>query len=242
MKFIKRLSISYMIIATLFFVSANFAKTMISFMGAPGSGKGTLASRCMNELHFGSLSVGNILREEISKGTPLGKKVECINHGKFASDELVIEVVDKWLNENFGTIETLILDGFPRTSHQAELFLELLAKHFKDVSLRVINLCASDVTVTRRIVNRLVCEKCQAPTSQALQNDASISTCSICGGNLIKRADDKAEVIHGRLEVYAHHAEALNAVYDKAGIKIDEIDVNDKNPEEIFQEFKELVK
>lgn len=236
-------------ISTLLFIALsliiNFSnvqtKTMISFMGAPGAGKGTLAGKCITELKYTSLSVGNLLREEIAKGTALGKKAECIKTGKLASDELVVELVKSWLISNLAKTETIILDGFPRTAHQAELFLNLLHTKFNDVSLRVIDLKVSDQTVIQRISNRLVCEKCQEPTSQASLKDATKLVCAMCEGKLIKREDDKEKVVRDRLKVYVEHAELLRNVHKRTNVRIDCIDIENKTPQQVFEAFKELL-
>ena len=217
-------------------------KTLISFMGAPGAGKGTLAGKCVTELKYGSLSVGNILREEIAKGTPLGKEAECINQGKFASDELVTKIVESWLEENLAKIDTIILDGFPRTACQAQLFLDLLHAKFSNVSFRVIELVSGESVVTQRLASRLVCEKCQMPESTAFLQDPTKLICATCGGNLIKRADDKAEFVPDRLKTHAQHAESLLELHNKAQVKIDRIFVENKTPQQVFDEFKKLTR
>jgi adenylate kinase len=214
------------------------SQTIISFMGAPGSGKGTLAGKCIKELKYTSFSVGNLLREEIAKGTPLGKKVECIKEGKFISDKLVGEIVAAWLTENLPKTDTLVLDGFPRTVRQAKLFLDFMHTKFNNVSFRVVDLLVADETVVQRIADRLVCEKCQTPESRALLDNSTKLTCGMCSGNLIKREDDKEEVVRERLKIYAEHAKLLLDVYKKADVKIDSICVVRKTPRQVFDELK----
>lgn len=220
---------------------AGKPKTIISFMGAPGAGKGTLAAKCINELKYTSLSVGNLMREEIAQGTPLGKKVECIKDGKFVSDELVTAIVEAWLTENIDKIDTVILDGFPRTAPQAELFLNLLRTKFNNISFRFIDLMVTDETVVRRLADRLVCEKCQMPESQTFFKGSTKLICGTCGGNLIKREDDKAEIVRDRLKTYAGHEKLLLDFQKRTHVEIDHIDVENKTPQQVFNEFKELV-
>jgi adenylate kinase len=213
---------------------------MVSFMGSPGSGKGTLAQKCIKKFNCASLSVGNVLREEIAKGTELGKKVECINTGRFAADELVIEVVDAWLHENMERFDTIILDGFPRTVKQADLFLNLLNTKFKTVSFKVVNLDATDETIMYRILNRLVCEKCQNTTS-ALRVHNKLLTCKKCEGNLIKREDDTKDIIKNRFNLYAKYSNELLDFYVKSQIHVDIINAEDKSPSKIFCELEKLL-
>lgn len=220
------------------FSHSLLAQRFISLMGAPAAGKGTLAGKCVKELGSMSLSVGNLLREEIARGTGLGKEVSCIMQGRLASDELVVSVVKAWLDRNFNDIDILILDGFPRTANQAELFVELMHERYHDVSVQVVNLRVTDETAIRRIENRLICEGCQEPT---VRTDRTELLCEFCGGKLIKRADDTEEIMLGRLEIYAKHKEALCGAYDKEKVKVNHIDVENKTPQEIFEEFKEIV-
>ena len=244
-------SLPVLLLLVILFVNSSFCfpknqaigkpKIIISFMGAPGAGKGTLAAKCIKELKYTSLSVGNLLREAITQGTSLGKEVECIKEGKLVSDELVTAIVEAWLTENFAKIDTLIFDGFPRTARQAELFFNLLHTKFNNTSFRFINFVITDEAVVRRLAGRLVCEKCQVPESRAFLKDSTKLICGVCGGNLIKREDDKAEVVRDRLKVYAEHAKSLFDVQKRADVKIDYIDVENKTPQQVFNEFKELL-
>jgi len=223
--------------------SAAQPKTILSFMGAPGSGKGTLAEKCIKDLKYKSLSTGNLLREAVAQETELGKKADIyMKEGKLVPDELVTSIVEEWLNKNLPHIRTLILDGFPRTAHQAELFLDLLRTKFNNISFRVVDLVISDETIVKRLADRLVCEKCQAPYSQQLLKDPQKLICEICGGKLIQRKDDKEEVVRNRLKVYAEHAKPLLDVYEASGIKIDQINAEGKTPQQVFDEFKERLK
>lgn len=218
-------------------------KAIFAFIGAPGSGKGTLAEKCIKELNYTSFSTGNLLREAVAQETELGKEAQSyMKEGKLVPDELVTSLVEDWLTQNLHKIDTLILNGFPRTAHQAELFLDLLRRKFKNASLRVVELLISDESIVKRLADRLVCEKCQAPYSRKLLKDPTKLTCEICGGKLIQREDDKEEVVRQRLKLYKVHAGPLLDTYKAAGIQIDQINVEDKTPQQVFDEFKDLLK
>jgi len=216
-------------------------KTIIGFMGAPGSGKGTLSEKCIKELKYNALSTGNLLRKAIAEKTGLGKDAQkYIKDGKLVPDNLVISIVQDWLSKNLGNIETLILDGFPRTANQAELFLKLLKSKFKNVSFKVVDLEISDESIINRLSDRLICEKCQAPYSRKLLAPGTL-ICEICGGKLIQRADDKEDIIRNRLKEYHEHAMPLLNVYKSSDITIDQINVENKKPQEVFEEFKKTL-
>ena len=236
------LFVAISVVANLFCFHRCFAlgkpKTVISFLGAPGAGKGTLAEQCIKKLNYTSLSVGNLMREAITQGTPLGKQVACINEGKFVSDELVTAIIEAWFTENLDKIDTLILDGFPRTAGQAGLFLNLLSTKFNNISFRVFDFRVTDETVVQRLADRLVCKKCQAPASRAFFKDAVSLACETCGGTMIKREDDKEEIVRSRLKAYEGYAALLFDLYKQADIKVDVISVEKKTPQQVFDEFK----
>lgn len=214
-------------------------KTIFTFMGAPGSGKGTLAELAIKGLGYTSLSTGNLLREAVAQSTELGKEAQgYMQEGKLVPDTLVMSIINDWFNKNLSTVNTLILDGFPRTQNQATLFIELLKK-FPDVSFRVLEITIPDEVIVERMANRLVCEKCQAPYSRKLLKDSSV--CEKCGGTLIQRQDDKPETVRERLKVYEQTVSPMRNVYKKAGLQIDTIDAVSKTPDQLFEEFKQLV-
>jgi len=218
-------------------------KTIFTFIGAPGSGKGTLAEQCVKKLGFTTLSPGNLLREAVARGDELGKQIQVyMKEGKLVSDELVTSIVANWLSKNIPNIDILILDGFPRTVRQAELFLELLRTKFTNASLRVIELIIPDEVIIKRLADRLVCEKCQAPYSRKLLKDPTILICESCGGKLIQREDDKEEIVCGRLKIYAEHAKPLLDIYRAVGLAIDQLNVEGKSPQQVFHDFKKLLK
>ena len=217
-------------------------KTIYTFMGAPGTGKGTLADKAIQNLDVTSLSTGNLLREAVAKGDEFGKKVESyMKQGALVPDEIITSIVEKWLDTNLATIDNLILDGYPRTAKQAHMLIEMLNKKFPNVSLRVIEITVPDEVIIKRLADRLVCEKCQTPYARRRLKDPKRLICDNCGGNLILREDDKPETVRERLKVYAQTANPMRDVYKQTGITINTITGEDKNPEQLFEAFYTLI-
>jgi len=217
-------------------------KMILTFMGAPGSGKGTIAEKAVTDLNFKTLSTGNLLREAVASGSDLGKKAQgYMQSGQLVPDELVMSLVENWLSKNLKNIDKLILDGYPRTANQAKLLLDLIQNKFKDVNLNVVEILIPDDIVVERLTSRLVCEKCQAPYSRKNITDIEAASCEKCDGKLIQREDDKESVIRERLQVYANNAGALRNIYKVASIPIINIHVAGKEKEAIYNEFKQLL-
>ncbi len=216
--------------------------TILTFLGAPGSGKGTIAEQCVKELGFATVSTGNLLREAVARGDDLGKQVEgLMKEGKLVPDELITTIVESWLSRNLKDIKTLVLDGYPRTEKQAQQFLDLLKNKFPQVSLRVVEIVISDAAIINRLADRLVCENkaCQAVYSRKTLNGTD--KCVRCGGKLIQREDDKEDVVKERLNVYAQHAVPLLNFYKAAGVRFDQLMVEGKSVSDVFAEFKKII-
>jgi adenylate kinase len=214
--------------------------TILTFLGAPGSGKGTIAEQCVKDLGFATVSTGNLLREAVARGDELGKQVEgLMKEGKLVPDELITSIVESWLTRNLKDIKTLVLDGYPRTEKQAQQFLDLLKTKFPQVSLRVVEIVISDAAIINRLSDRLVCESCHAVFSRKMLNETE--KCLKCGGKLIQREDDKPEVVKERLNVYAQHAQPLLNFYKAAGVRFDQLTVEGKTVKDVFAEFKKIL-
>lgn len=222
--------------------AAAATKTIFSFLGAPGSGKGTLSEQAVKQLGFKTVSTGNLCREEIASGSQKGKMIEvCTKSAQLVSDDVITEMVQNWLSKQTGDTP-IILDGYPRTQKQAAMLADMLKTKFPHYRLRVISLNITDEDeVVKRISDRLVCEKCQAVYNRTLLKDPTNLVCEKCGGTLIQRADDKEEVVRKRLVDFNKNNAEIVAFYTSAGIAVEPLIVSYTTPQAIFENFKKMV-
>lgn len=208
-------------------------------LGAPGAGKGTQAELLSQKLGIPHISTGDMLREEVKKGTPLGGKVRVyMAEGELVPDEIILEVMKKRLQQK-DCEKGFILDGFPRTLVQAES-LESLSKEIGKSIDRVIKIKISAEAVIGRLSARLVCELCGADYNLETRSPRETGICDLCGGKLEQRIDDRKEVILNRLQVYEKQTEPLETFYHKQG-KLLEID-GGRNKEQVLAEILEAVR
>lgn len=214
------------------------------FFGAPGSGKGSLAGMCVERLGWRQLSTGNLFRKHISEGTELGNQIDfAIKSGKLVDDEVVVKMVAGWVFENISSTKAIILDGFPRTLVQAQIFMDLLKKDFPNASVSVVKLEISDEKVIARLSSRRTCQKCNAIYSVVKESERGPqvdNVCDSCESILVQRNDDKPETIVTRLEVYHKHAGQLLRFYEQLGVKIETMNV-EKTLDKVFENFITLV-
>ncbi len=218
-------------------------KIIYSFFGPPGSGKGTLAEMCVKQFGYKMLSTGNLFRKHISLKTDFGKTVEdFLNKGKLVPDELVNNMVGDWLKTKSVTGCPIILDGYPRTSGQAERFLKTFHSFAPGYEFRVIYFTISDEEVVKRLTNRFVCQNknCQAvypPFASAVKK----GICGLCGDKISKRDDDRADIIKERLRRYPNYRNDILGYYEAIGKHVDPFDVEGKTIEETFKSFEEIL-
>lgn len=223
--------------------SSNTPLVIFTFLGAPGSGKGTLAENCVKDLHFQMLSTGNLIREQIAKNTEFGRKLQgYTSTGQLVPDELIIDMVKEWISQHAANQHPIILDGFPRTAAQADALFAFLNTDYPNHIMRVIELRISDDAVVRRISNRVMCsnKECQAIYNVELMGGKLLERCTKCGSPLVQREDDREEVVRNRLSVYAKTRDQLVEFYKQHGLTINEIDVETKMPQDVFELFKEI--
>lgn len=194
-------------------------------LGAPGSGKGTLAKNIVKHYGIPQISTGDILRANSAFGTILGKKAkEYMDQGKLVPDELVIDLLKQRLNEK-DCKNGFILDGFPRTIPQAEE----LAKFAKIDKVVLIDLPFE--VIEDRVVNRRICSNCGEIYNA---KDYSSTTCAKCGAPLYQRDDDKLETVRNRLEVYEKQTAPLINFYADKLCKINSLG----SPDDTFKAAK----
>jgi adenylate kinase len=171
-------------------------------MGPPGAGKGTLASLLKETLKVPHISTGDILREEMKKGSPLGKKAKgFIETGALVPDELVTALVEKRLATGKDLKKGFMLDGFPRTLAQAKDLDGILAKLKRPLD-RAIYLESTLPVIIQRLTGRRVCRKCGTGFHVTNRPPKKAGVCDLCRGELYQRADDNEETIRKRMDVY----------------------------------------
>ena len=227
-------------------IDNKLSKTVISFLGAPGSGKGTLSGLCKKELGFEVLSTGDLCRDVISSESELGKKIKfIIDGGNLVPDDLMIEMVNSWLKDKIKLKKTIILDGFPRTVGQAKAFVEVLKSGEFDINFRIVAVRVSDEVIIERLATRMVCQKCKSiystsPSSPFRSKNEGI--CDKCGSDLIKRDDDKEEVVRERLKVYGRHEGELLDFYKSVNLPIEILRVEEgKSTKDAFEDLKKIM-
>lgn len=203
------------------------------FLGPPGAGKGTLAKQASEKLKVPHISTGDLFREAIHAGTPLGKEVQSIlARGDLVPDTLTIQLVKDRLNKA-DCKDGFILDGFPRTIPQAE------ALQAFSPPTQVINFLLSEEEIIRRLSGRRSCPKCGAIYHTVFNPPKQNGFCDSCGSTLITRKDDTIEAIKNRLEVYNSQTVPLIEFYRSRGI-LSNIDAS-PSPENVLKSFLNLI-
>jgi adenylate kinase len=176
-------------------------------LGPPGAGKGTQAERFARTRGIPRISTGDILREAVQVGTPVGLKAKSImDRGELVGDDVVIEIVRERLDRPDAR-PGFVLDGFPRTVAQAEALDTIMIG--KD-PLIVIDIVVAADEIVRRLGTRMICDVCG---SNAAHDSAAGLCCATCGGRMVQRADDNADVIKERLRVYERQTKPLVEYY-----------------------------
>ena len=179
------------------------------FLGPPGAGKGTQAQVICEKLSIPHISTGDMLRSAIANKTPTGLKAKAyVESGALVPDEVLIEMVRERLS-NADCANGYLLDGFPRTVHQAEALNEISAPD------RVIDVEVKDERLMARLTGRRVCKNCANTFHISTLKDEKV--CPDCGGELYQRKDDSPETIANRLNVYHSQTAPLIDFYTKAG-------------------------
>ena len=171
-------------------------------MGPPGAGKGTQAQRLEKKLVIVQLSTGDMLRAEVASGSDLGLQAkEVMNSGGLVSDKLIIAMISTRI-DNEDCENGFILDGFPRTSPQAEALDVMLKEKGLEID-HVIEIEVDDDAMVKRITGRVSCSGCGAGYHEEFQKTKVEGICDQCGGKEFShRADDNVETVRSRLSSY----------------------------------------
>ena len=181
-------------------------------LGAPGAGKGTQAELLMEKLHIPGISTGNMLREAMRNGTPVGEKAKYyMDNGLLVPDEVIMDIVAERVVQH-DCKNGFILDGVPRTLAQAEALQERGVQIDHVVSIEI-----DDSVIEGRMTGRRVCGNCGASYHIEANPSKVEGKCDLCGGELTIRKDDAPETVRRRLVVYHEQTEVLKDFYAKLG-------------------------
>lgn len=190
---------------------------IIIMLGAPASGKGSVAEIVSEEFNIPAISSGDIFRKHITEQTEIGKKLnEYVTKGELVPDSIVIEMLKDRLEEDDAK-NGAILDGFIRTIPQAKAFDEMLKETGNKIDI-VVNLEVPDEEILERVTNRRICKNCKAVYNTVLSPSKVEGVCDKCGGPLYQRDDDTLEKATNRLKIYYKETAPLTEYYKNTGV------------------------
>lgn len=201
----------------------------IILLGPPGSGKGTVAEKIEKEFQLKHISAGALLREEISKGTAIGKKIKkTVESGELVPDELVTQLVKQEIKNR----KDYLLDGFPRTVNQARAIEDLRIP-------MVIYLDIAEKEVVTRLSGRRECSTGEHNYHIRFLPPKKAGVCDVDGTKLIQRKDDDPEVIQERFRVYDTQTRPVADYYRKKGL-VKVVDAAQK-PEKVYEDVRKII-
>ncbi|NOT57017.1 MAG: adenylate kinase [Deltaproteobacteria bacterium] len=184
----------------------------VVLVGPPGAGKGTQARALQSTFGIPQISTGDLLREAVREGTPLGKQARTyMDKGELVPDSVVVSLVAERIQKPDCT-KGFLLDGFPRTIVQADAIAAELDR-IKQQLDAAISIVVTRQELVERLSGRWVCRSCQAMYHERFTPPRKSGVCDACGGELYQRTDDKAETINARLEVYERSTAPLLSYY-----------------------------
>ena len=189
----------------------------IILLGPPGAGKGTQAARLQADRGMIQLSTGDMLREAVAAGTPVGLKAKAVmERGELVSDAIVSALIGERLDAS--SDRGAIFDGFPRTQAQAEALDLLLAERGRHLD-HVIELAVDEDELVKRITGRFSCAKCGAGYHDSFRPTKVDGICDVCGSTEFKRRpDDNEQTVRTRMAEYRAKTQPILPYYDRKGL------------------------
>ncbi len=215
---------------------SNRHSLAIVLFGSPGSGKGTQSKYLVRWLGIPQISTGDMLREHVRLGTPVGKVVEArMKAGALVPDRLVNELVFDRIRKP-DCQGGFILDGYPRTPEQATEMMRVLAA--SDTTEVVIHLVVDYNVIISRMAGRRVCPKCGTLYNAISNRPAKEGVCDLDGEALVVREDDRPDVVRERLKEYEELTRPVIEFFGRAGVQLFEVDASEQGPEAIFDNIR----
>jgi adenylate kinase len=216
------------------------SRLCLILFGAPGSGKGTQAKLLKQSLGVAHISTGDMLRERIASGDPLGLEVESImKAGSLVSDETVNRLVEERIEEPDAK-SGFILDGFPRTVTQAKLLGQVLKA--KGIVPLVMHLKVDYNVIIARLSGRRLCPTCGNLYSVTPNVQAASEVCDYDGTKLVVREDDREDVVRARLLAYEQQTEPVLACLKQAGYPSWDLEGAGESPHAIARKIETLIR
>ena len=189
----------------------------IILLGPPGAGKGTQAARLQANRGMIQMSTGDMLREAVAAGTPVGLKAkEVMARGELVSDAIVSALIGERLDASAD--KGAIFDGFPRTKHQAEALEILLGERGRRLD-HVIELAVDEDELVKRITGRFTCAGCGAGYHDTFRPTQVPGVCDACGSTEFKRRpDDNEQTVRTRMAEYRAKTEPILPYYEQRGL------------------------
>ena len=190
---------------------------LVVLLGAPGAGKGTVAERIRDVGGYCHVSTGDMLRAAVKAGSEVGREADgYMRRGELVPDQVMIRIIEERLDGGKDG-DRYLFDGFPRTTAQAELLENSLAKRAGELG-SVLLLEAPRAVLIQRLTGRRICRSCGTNYHVLNMPPAREDICDACGGELYQRPDDNEETIVNRLEVYQKQTQSLISRYEEKGL------------------------
>ncbi len=188
-------------------------------MGPPGAGKGSQARNLVKTYNLENISTGEMFRQSAERGEPLGKEaMEFIKNGNLVSDEITNEIVRNRLF-NSDADQRFLLDGYPRTVHQAKALDDMLDEMGSCLTA-VVNIVVDKEAILERMVGRRVCRNCGYTYHTHFKPPSHEGVCDKCGGELYQRPDDQLESVRNRLRIYEEKTRPIIDYYKGRGVLV----------------------